>query len=1435
MRHLKWLAGMLLASLPLFAQSDKGSSFLLQVQQGGVQVTGATFNKYARINFASGCTAVVSGGSLNITCAGGAGNPGGADTQIEFNSGGAAFGGITQFTTNGTTTITAGATAILNLSAAGVTTGLKFPSGAGAAPTADGQAAFDTTAHLPVFGSNGTTLKWPATFSASANNYVTGYNQVTGVFTQARPTCGNLSDSVASCNTDTTQAGNITGGTLPNGRISGLPLANLATQGSDTLVMNATGGTAVPTAVAAPAGGTNGCAGTTDSPTYNSTTHAWGCHQISGVGTVTSVAASVPSGLAVSGSPVTGSGTLNISWSVAAGGGIITSTGVNTAGFSSTPVLGVPGTTGGTLGLANGGGSGATITVQNLGATSSYNFNLPDTPGSSGQSLVSQGGGVSRMTWASSLTNPMNTAADIIIGGSAGAAIRLAAPTSPDGVPYFLTSSSTAGVGNPPSWALPGVVPRLVTSSSDTIAATDRGGIVVNNSASPVSTALPSAASFGSNFTFLAVNQNAAVTITPATSTITECSGFTCQSGLTSLSLPTGSYCGFTSDNTNYVARCVGVDTLPTAAYAANSVTNAKLATMTTHTIKGNSTGGTATPTDLSIAAVNTMLGISSAQGVPNAGNGTIGVSSLAFGVDCTQFQGTSSTDIGAMFTDCLASGQVNNIGPTVRIPTNQSTGQWTMNTDPFAGATQRGMLVRQEGVTLVSDVTIALPNKSSWEGNLRGDSGNLSGATNAAIQMSTTWKSTYPNVSSASGADEICLVQGSNVITAGTAAAGVCSAGSATPFTSNLVGYMLYIFPHGTFSSPGLVGANVGVPVGIVGAFTDNKHVNLIRNVPLPIAISSNGEGYLYKFIKPAYILGMPTPSSCPGTANCIANQSHLTGVTVDCNDNTSGDANNTHIGIVNVYGQEQVYFRDIGVRNCGWAKAVIGTTGAQDSGPYSMIGGGNMPATGIDWDIWQPGYMHGIEGQNTIVGGATNPTSILIRNTINGGGFPVIAPHDESAVDAITCGDLLSFSGWVTGGTGCRGLTVETQSSSSSITNSLHIVAATGSVSKNIKVCGLSGNAGIVTILNDLTGESINLQDTPECYQVGTTRYATGVSSTNVTVPVKQGASGTQFNLQCQSAADTVANCGASPSVVYGALQNAYSTSGGVILEEVVKLGKVPINASAAVTLGHTVCAGSSAGQVTDSGGTGNCGSAPTIGVVRSVSGPYLLPDGTTATLSTTLPLIEMGVYYGAAASGTVNSGTATHIPYYASSTNALTDSGADLTFDGTHTWAFGTAGILKVPASTGLTSAADGQLAYDTTAKLMHQRTNGADSISTATVGTSNVTNQAASQTTVTVATSPTAGQYQLEYYVRQNVLCTTGSNSVNFTFSWTDDVGATSQVTGALTLTNTTAGGPLSGVIPMQVGSGNVTYISTVSGSCGSGSSSYNIHAALVRLQ
>ena len=117
-------------------------------------------------------------------------------------------------------------------------------------------------------------------------------------------------------------------------------------------------------------------------------------------------------------------------------------------------------------------------------------------------------------------------------------------------------------------------------------------------------------------------------------------------------------------------------------------------------------------------------------------------------------------------------------------------------------------------------------------------------------------------------------------------------------------------------------------------------------------------------------------------------------------------------------------------------------------------------------------------------------------------------------------------------------------------------------------------------------------------------------------------KGATVTAFNLECESAAMTITDCGALPTNWIGIAEVVNSNTA-----QVMTLSQEFVNASAAVTLGHTVCAGSTAGQVTDSGGTGTCAYSQghQVGVVMAVAGTWTLYDGTTATASTTLPLIE------------------------------------------------------------------------------------------------------------------------------------------------------------------------------------------------------------------
>lgn len=119
---------------------------------------------------------------------------------------------------------------------------------------------------------------------------------------------------------------------------------------------------------------------------------------------------------------------------------------------------------------------------------------------------------------------------------------------------------------------------------------------------------------------------------------------------------------------------------------------------------------------------------------------------------------------------------------------------------------------------------------------------------------------------------------------------------------------------------------------------------------------------------------------------------------------------------------------------------------------------------------------------------------------------------------------------------------------------------------------------------------------------------------------------------------------------------------------------------------------------------------------------------------------------------------------------------------------------------------------------------------------TIGVSNVTAQSTSQGAVTIATAPAAGSYMIRYYAAQNAVCTTGTNNVSFTFNWTDAGAARTLVTGPLTLgTAQVSSGYLSGLFPFFVNSGNVTYTSTVNGTCASGTSSYDIHASIERTQ
>jgi hypothetical protein len=79
-------------------------------------------------------------------------------------------------------------------------------------------------------------------------------------------------------------------------------------------------------------------------------------------------------------------------------GRVLTSGGVGSLPvYTSTPTLGVAGTTLGTLTLA--GNTSGVVTISPQAAAGTYNFNLPTSAGTSGQVLASNGGGANAMSW----------------------------------------------------------------------------------------------------------------------------------------------------------------------------------------------------------------------------------------------------------------------------------------------------------------------------------------------------------------------------------------------------------------------------------------------------------------------------------------------------------------------------------------------------------------------------------------------------------------------------------------------------------------------------------------------------------------------------------------------------------------------------------------------------------------------------------------------------------------------------------------------------------------------------------------------------------------------------------------------------------------------------------------------------------------------------
>ncbi len=115
---------------------------------------------------------------------------------------------------------------------------------------------------------------------------------------------------------------------------------------------------------------------------------------------------------------------------------------INASGVVSTtniPTIGINGSVQGILNLATSTASGASIAVQNGGATTGYNFNLPTTAGTSGQVLTSGGGGSAAMTWTTPITRTAPTIQKFLSGSGTY--------TTPAGVLYIRVRMTGGGGG----------------------------------------------------------------------------------------------------------------------------------------------------------------------------------------------------------------------------------------------------------------------------------------------------------------------------------------------------------------------------------------------------------------------------------------------------------------------------------------------------------------------------------------------------------------------------------------------------------------------------------------------------------------------------------------------------------------------------------------------------------------------------------------------------------------------------------------------------------------------------------------------------------------------------------------------------------------------------------------------------------------------------